>query len=142
MNEHEPGTLPYITKKWDPVTGDVDRAHVKEMMSWALEAEARFMRNDKSDSAVGESLKYVFPIIRRTVKTLTAGGTVLNDEISPGVVREITAESAQLVFEASREGMCASRQNALDAVHQAIIDSDLIDEVSGRIHSSIVSFPG
>jgi len=145
MNEHKPGTLPYLAKKWEPLTGGARRGdgltgHAAEICAWSMEQESRFLRAGDNADNVGDGLRYVFPIIRRAVDVLTVDSTILNAEISPEVVREITIEATSDVFNASSD--LSSLPGDVQEKHQAIRDSGFIDDLAVRLHDSIVSFPG
>ena len=136
MTEHKPGTIPYVTKKWSPLTAEMT-GRTAEICSWAMEEESRYLR-DKDTPAIGRELRYIFPVIRKTFQTLAASGP-LNDELSPGVVHEITVESFGLVHQAANE---IEPDNGLDAFVRGLMDNEMVTDLAARMHASIASFPG
>ena len=130
-------TVSDISKKWSPMTYEMT-GRTAEVCAWTMEEESKYLRTDGRSSAAGRALRYSFPVIRRTIETLAASGP-LDDELSPGVVCEITVESFGVVHEAANE---IEPDNGLDAFVKDLRDNEMVTDLAARIHASIVSFPG
>ena len=134
---HKPGTIAYIAEKWQPFTEDMT-GHSAEICAWALEQEAKFLRSDRDTPvSLGAGLKYVFPVIRRSMTTLTAGQAILTANISQSVIREVVAES----FEVVHDSVVELGKSALE-IQGNILDHELVIALSDRISGYIESFPG
>ena len=137
-------TIADFVKKWSPMTEDIN-GHVKEMMSWALEEEARYLRKNQ-DSTTGASLKYIFPLVRRTIALLTGAEgkgepTVLGADISAGVVHELTVEAFGDICEATVSSLPKKDHAGVTEFHTSSIENGFVDDISARIYNAIVSFP-
>jgi hypothetical protein len=136
MTEHKPGTVPYASKKWSPMLGGLS-GRSADICSWVMENEARHLNSNKGASSMGPVLKYIFPVIRKTVEIMASQGP-LNAELSRGVVTEVTIESFGVVHQVAT-GMEPS--NELNKFMRNLRDDAMVTDLAGRIHASILSFP-
>jgi len=136
MTEHKPGTVPYASKKWSPLVGGLS-GRSADICAWAMENEARHLNSDQGASSAGPALRYIFPVIRKTVEIMASNGP-LNDELSRGVVTEVTVESFGIVHQAA---MDLKPSNELDKFVRNLRDNEMVTDLAGRIHASILSFP-
>jgi hypothetical protein len=137
MTTDTPGTLPYIVKKWSPLTEGMDK-HPHEICSWAMEQEAKYLRTvvDDNGSQLGSALKFIFPVIRSAVFTLTADQTVLTANVSRHVIHEVVAESLGYVAEKAA-GPCEEPEFSGN-----LLDNELVIALTDRLCGYIESFPG
>lgn len=137
MNEPKPGTVSDATKKWSPLTEGLS-GRSAEVASWVMEREARHLNTGDNHSTVGRALRYIFPVIRKTVETMAAADPQLSNDVSIGVVREITIESFGMVHQAANE---LEPSNELDKFVRDLKDNEMVTDLASRIHASIAAFP-
>jgi hypothetical protein len=136
----KPGYLDDCDVKWRPLTEGLGRGAAR-ITAWALEKEARYLNDDITEDerrkAIGPTLKYIFPIIRRVVPQISVldklafWGDEFEHHIRDLVHREIEVMCNEMVVDGRHE----------NSTPRHLKGRKVIRDLAQRITKSIQSFP-
>lgn len=140
-------TIDDIVRKWSPLTKDIHGPAVP-LTSWCLEKEARHLNdgfNSLPKGLQGDSLKYIFPAIRKVVprwfgrSPLHKLASVLDrdpDEVCEDYIADLLADELNLIYLA----VCEERPEMAD---RTLAIFGVIEQraLARRLVSYIESFP-